>query len=108
MWIHRVSSRQPFLVAPTTVATWRAGGPHGGALGIAKYHWRTTVHYCVVWLLLLPSHVLFTGSSSETWSNGGSRYRINNGSKNMHTLIAQVMLWDFCCVFSSSAGPAAV
>lgn len=61
----------------------------------------------LVFVLLLPSHVLFTGSSSETWSNGGLSLPNNQRQQVMDVLIAQATVRarrDFCPVFSSSAG----
>lgn len=55
--------------------------------------------------LLLPSHVLFTGSSSETWSNGWLSLPNYQRQQGMDALIAQAMvLWDFCPAFSCWAG----
>lgn len=55
-------------------------------------------------LLLLPPHVLFTGSSSETWSNGWLSLPDCQRQQCANALIAQeTVLWDFCAVSSSWA-----
>lgn len=101
MWIHRV---------PLEAALFRSAGDRCNLTS-----WRPPrrrLRYCKVpltycrarILLLLPPHVLFTGSSSETWSNGWLSLPNYQRQQCVDALIAQAMvLGDFCAVFSSWA-----
>lgn len=70
----------------------------------ARYCKVPLTYYGACIFLLLASHVLSTGSSSETWSNGWLSLPNYQRQLGMDALIA--VLWDFCPAFSSWGWPA--
>lgn len=102
MWIHRVPWRQPFFCSPDdrcNLTSWRPPRRRPRYCKVPLTYCRAR-NFSYFSFLLLPSHVLFTGSSSETWSNGGLSLPKYQRRQGVGALIAQETVpRDFCpCV----------